>query len=103
MHITDLITAIRPHLPFNSESKVQAFLDGLAPDDRTALVSALYAGQSHRDNNRWNPQYQGVDRTYMDDVAQNKIAGLLYGKNSQLSDYYDAFLRFTPGPVLDTF
>ena len=102
MHIDILIEQIRPHIPFTSEKEAKKFIDKFDENDRLAFVSALYFGRSHIHNNEINDDYiQYLQSGEMDrhwekgNVQDNEIARILYEKNSNLTTYYDAFIRCT--------
>ncbi|MBK1706081.1 hypothetical protein [Halochromatium glycolicum] len=108
MHIDDLINEIRPHIPFWSEKSAQRFIEKFNEDDRIALVSALYFGRSHLHLNEVNDDHMKYLRSGemnrfwdKDCVEDDEIARVLYEKNTNLTAYYDAFLRCTTNSNYD--
>ncbi|EJL7016609.1 hypothetical protein NMT49_003573 [Vibrio cholerae] len=102
MHIDQLITNIRTHIPFKSESDAADFLALYDAQDRIAFVSALYFGRSHIHDNEVSEDYAKflfsgqMNRFWeADNVPQADIARVLYEKGNNLNTYYDAFLRCT--------
>jgi hypothetical protein len=108
MHIDQLLTNIRVHIPFLSESDAADFLDDYDQSDRIAFVSALYFGRSHIHSNKVDNDYSEylfsgkMNRFWeQDSVDQDEIARVLYEKGNNLNTYYDAFLLCTTNSNYD--
>ncbi|AEG13591.1 hypothetical protein G3485_22040 [Shewanella baltica] len=102
MHIDALIFAIKPHIPFVSEAAAQVFLTQYPDADQSAFITALYIGRSHLHFDELSPDYKSgllsgeINRHWDDDTVPAKDrAKVLYEKNSNLTTYYDAFIRCT--------
>lgn len=102
-HIDNLLAAIYPEIPFQSEASAEQFLRQY-PDfaDRIAFVSALYFGRSHIHDNQINEDHvkymaSGEMNRFWEEgnFADSEIARTLYEKNTNLKTYYDAFIRCT--------
>lgn len=100
MHIDDLIRDIKPHIPFNSEEIAQKYIDRLDQDDQIALISALYIGRNHIHSDKINDDHieyllsGEMDRHWeKDNITKNMFARILYEKNTNLTNYYDSFIR----------
>lgn len=108
MHIDDLIREINLHIPFSSEQAAQKFIDGFEEDDRIALVSAMYIGRSHIHAHEINDDHikylrSGEMNRYweQDNVPDSEIARVLYEKSTNLTTYYDAFIRCSTNSKFD--
>lgn len=108
MHIDDLIENIRPYIPFRSEQAAQDFINRFEEGDRIALISAMYIGRSHIHSNEIDDDHikylhsGKMDRYWdKDSVPDNEIARVLYEKNTNLTTYYDAFIRCTTNSGFD--
>ncbi|WP_396586375.1 hypothetical protein [Bermanella sp. R86510] len=108
MHIDDLIEEIKPRIPFSSEESAQTFIDDFEEDDRIALISAMYIGRSHIHAQEINDDHieymrSGKMNRYWEkgNVQDNEIARVLYEKNTNLTIYYDAFIRCTTNSKFD--
>tara|TARA_R110002033_G_scaffold135713_4_gene175394 strand:+ start:81530 stop:81868 length:339 start_codon:yes stop_codon:yes gene_type:complete len=102
MHIDLLIAAIKPNIPFASEIVAQIFLNAYDDEDQSALITALYIGRSHIHNDNLSSDFEPgllkgeINRHWDDDTVPKKDrAKVLFEKNTNLTSYYDAFIRCT--------
>ena len=99
MDITTLINKTLPHIPFKNVAIAQAYLDQFDPNDQLALISALYIGRSSYGDKLLDTDVD-ADRNHDDHIGPNEFARILYEKNTNLTRYYEDFLRSgenTPG------
>lgn len=108
MHIDDLIKDIKPYIPFSSEQEAKTFINQYQEDDRIAFISAMYIGRTHIHSNEIDDDHikylhTGELNRYWekDNIPDNDIARILYEKNTNLTDYYDAFIRCTTNSNID--
>ncbi|SPX72026.1 Uncharacterised protein [Morganella morganii] len=104
MHIQNLINNIKPLIPFSSEQDANNFLKNYTQDDCYALLTAMYIGRDHIHDSVINHNYNSVlssgsfNRYYHQNTASlNDIPRILYEKNTNLTSYYDSFIRCTMG------
>lgn len=107
-HIDILLNEIRAHLPFKSAEDAQAFLNHYDDTDRIAFISALYFGRSHIHATQVSEEFlpylvKGEMNRYWekDNIPDNEIARTLYEKGTNLTTYYDAFIRCTDASNYD--
>lgn len=108
MHIQKLINNIKPLIPFASEQDANNFLKNYPQDDCYALLTAMYIGRDHIHSNSINPDYDSVissgsfNRFYHQGTASlSQIPRILYEKNTNLTSYYDSFIRCSTNSGID--
>ena len=104
--VVSLIDSALTHIPFRSEDEVAKFLKPLDVSDQCALITAMYVGRDHIHDSKLNDDVLSLksfnryhvtgDETYWF-IHPVEFARILYEKNSNLSDYFSAFLRCAEG------